>query len=171
MTTHRKALLFGALATLLAATPALAVTSNRTQVQNGAGACQGALPTFDTNLRQRPLGVNNEGTANAFVTCSMKSSDFYDATNTFGGVGVTNTTAAALDITCTYVSGVAGLTTPLYFTKTTNVPAGTFALVTWDPTIDNAGNPFQNTDNYSCLLPPGTQLNFIFGNVDVDVDA
>jgi hypothetical protein len=155
---------------LFAAAPAMAVTSTRTQVQNATGACQGALPSFDTNLRQRPLGVNNEGSAVAFVSCGLKSSDFDDAMNTYSGVVLSNASASDVDVNCTLVSGTV-VDTPVYFTKTATILANTTGqFLIWD-TTDNGGNPIPNTLNWSCQLPPGVQLNNIFTNVDVDVGA
>ncbi len=38
---------------------------------NATAFCQTALPVFDGNVRKRPLAVTNEGTSNAFISCSI----------------------------------------------------------------------------------------------------
>ena len=106
----------------------------------------------------------------AFVSCALKSSDFTDSPNTYLGVVLSNTTMADVDVNCTLVSGTV-VDTPVYFTKTVTVPAGTTGqFLTW-ASADNGDTPIPNTVNWSCQLPPGTQINNVFTNVDVDVGA
>ncbi len=50
---------------------AQAVTQNRRFQANATSYCQAALPAFEGAIRKRPLAVQNEGTTNAFVTCSF----------------------------------------------------------------------------------------------------
>ncbi len=47
-----------------------AATLNRLVYANAASYCQPALPAFG-KVRKRPLGVQNEGEGNAFVTCAF----------------------------------------------------------------------------------------------------
>src|SRR5690554_342572 len=42
-------------------------------VAQATAICQGALPAFETQIRKRPLALQNEGEANAFVTCSFNN--------------------------------------------------------------------------------------------------
>lgn len=158
-------------ASALMSTSAEAVTSTRTQVQNGAGACNSALPVFDGNIRKRPLAIANEGTGNAFVTCSLAAADYTDSLNDFNGVALSNRNAADVDITCTLVTGTVGGFPATYFPKTISVPAGASVVLEWDATTDNGGVLFGNTMNYSCNLHPGTDVNAAFTNVNVDVGA
>lgn len=136
-----------------------------TVVQNGAGACQGALPVYATNLRARPLGLNNEGTSAAYASCSHNVIDFYGVTNTFNGVGLSNRGGADVDVSCVLVSGNIDFAPATYFPKTITVPTGnTLVVLSWDPALDNGGVNFPNTMNYSCLLPPGIDIQAIFTN-------
>jgi hypothetical protein len=133
----------------------------RVFVQNATGACQAALPVFDGHIRKRPLAVQNEGTAPAFVSCS-----FLDPT-LLGSTGVTNVflyadnnTGAPVVLACTLVTGFSNYY-PTYYPKSITMNSG-INLIIWDAT-DNAGNNFNNyTINVSCNLPAGTGLSASF---------
>ena len=49
-----------------------AVEKGRYDVQGAAGVCQPSAPQYETNLRSRPLGLANQGTEIAFVTCACR---------------------------------------------------------------------------------------------------
>ena len=126
-------------------------------LQNGSGLCKSALPVYDGNIRNRPQSIGNEGTANAYVSCSTL--DHQGGANSVAGVWLHNTTGAAVDVNCTMstqnlADGAA------YFSKTGNVPAGGNNYLLWT-TADNGGNNFSKQPNFSCLLPPGVQLWFV----------
>ena len=162
--------LLGATAVLFMAGSAFAITNDRTQVQHAAGSCQGNLPVSATQLRARPLAIANEGTASAFLSCSLGSDDYSQAFNDFNGVVVTNRTAAAVNISCTLVAG--GIEGPaVFFPKTVPVPAGALVVVPFDPIDDNGGDPFPNSLNYSCSIPPGVEINAVFTNIDEEIGA
>lgn len=126
-------------------------------IQNASGICQGALPVFDTNLRNRPLAVSNEGTSNAFVSCAMH--DRYGNASSLFGAWIHNNTAAAVDVSCTLISGNA-VDGPTYFPKTQAYAAGTGAYILWS-TADNGGANFGSQGNFSCNLPPGVELRLV----------
>ena len=127
-----------------------AETVDRTQVQNGTGACQAALPNYEGNIRKRPLAISNEGSSPAFVSCSMKSDDYYEALNGYNGVQLSNRGAAEANVNCTLVAGgTVPVNTASYFPKSIAVPAGGSVVMPWDPSADNADAPFLNSLNWS----------------------
>ncbi len=141
-------------------TPASADLVSRDYTINAAGNCQPALPIFATNFRQRPLGIKNEGSSASFVTCSMPG-DFFNAGNTFVGIGFVNTGAANYDVSCTFSDGItAPFGAPNYYPKTVTVPAGSAAAVIWAPGEFSLTTFTQNA-NFSCLLPPGGEINIL----------
>jgi hypothetical protein len=162
------------LALACAMSPAQAATQQRSFVQNATGACQSALPVFDGNIRKRPLAVQNEGTAAAFVSCSLM--------DTSGGVGgassvtsvfmyADNNTGAAVDLTCTLVDGYSGGTN-VFLPKTLTLPANSKAHpFLWTAAADNGGANFNWTTNLTCQLPVGTGLSLSFVYYDEDVGA
>lgn len=157
------------IAMLAVATAALMTPTDAaaTVAQNGAGACQGALPVYATNLRARPLGVNNEGTSGAYVSCSLHTIDLYQADNDINGVMLSNRGGADANVDCVMVSSGSDVGTAVYFPKSITVPAGaTNVELSWNPATDNGGANFPNTINYSCLLPPGIDVNFVFSNLE-----
>ncbi|MBC7989294.1 MAG: hypothetical protein H7Y19_06900 [Luteimonas sp.] len=140
--------------TVLHAPPAFAATSAST----ASGSCQGNLPASDTNLRNRPLAIKNEGSSAAFVSCAVPTPynpESVDAAVVF----VTNTTAAAINVSCTYVDG--GLQPNVVFhPKTVAVPANAFAPIIWEP-AEFSLTTFSLYANFSCNVPPGVELNVV----------
>lgn len=150
---------------------AAAVTSNRTQAQNGAGACQSALPVFDGNIRKRPLGIGNEGTFSAYVSCSLAAEDLYVSLNSSNGLLLSNRGTATATVDCTLVTGILNVNIPSYFPKSVAIPAGGWTSLFWSPGSDNGGAAFENGLNYSCRLPVGVDINTIFTNIEEEVGA
>lgn len=149
-----------------------AATVTKGFYQAGSGFCQPALPTFDGNIRKRPTAIANEGTALAFVSCSAPKT-FSDA-NGFSDneaqyqLIVYNKGSAAVDVTCSLVNSFqAGSTT---FPKTLSVAAGGRTFFRWDATTDNGGTEWQ-FPNFSCGLPPGTEVGYILYNFDSEIGA
>ncbi|HST43740.1 MAG TPA: hypothetical protein VLK29_00810 [Luteimonas sp.] len=138
------------------------------QTTNGAGSCQAALPSYEVNLRKRPTAIANEGQTNAFVSCSI-ASDFGEvqSLHTYAVV-LNNNTAGDVEMSCTLVSGIRmnGLFEPTYFPRTFVVPAGGHSEVSWrrselEPT------PTEASANWSCNLPPGTEVGATYAIVMV----
>lgn len=148
-----------------AAAPADAATVNRTFYQNGGSACTGALPTFEGALRKRPKAIANEGTTNAFITCSAISNDINSANPQTAFAYFTNRAASAADVTCTFVNGdeFYGSTATV---QTIPLASGQFAPMFFTPAGDQFDLP---TISLSCNLPPGVELNLFGLNVDEDV--
>ncbi|MEP6632702.1 MAG: hypothetical protein ABJA62_00680 [Luteimonas sp.] len=159
-----------AVAASLSLGDAHAATSFRELSGNATSYCQTALPIFDGQVRKRPLAVQNEGTSNAFITCSF--------TRHFNAVAATaitmysqNNSAAAKDLTCTLVTGHAGGPTQ-FVAKTVTLPAdGTQKFMRW-LAADFTGGTFPD-EQYSmtCNLLPGVGLNDSYLSFDEDVGA
>lgn len=156
--------LVGALAAGLAMTggQAAASTLTRSFVQNATGFCQPALPAFEGQIRKRPLAIQNEGTAAAFVSCSFMGTDAAADGITEILLYADNRTAADIELTCTLVTGASGVS-PTYYPKTITLPAlSTANGFRWSEE-DNGGNPFSHfSNNVSCNLPVGTGLSISF---------
>jgi hypothetical protein len=142
----------------------------RVPVVNAAGACQSALPAFDGNIRKRPTGVSNEGTAPAFVSCSVYGDLNVEVVAPSGGLGIllSNNTGAAASISCTLVNGFRIIQSPVTTSipKIFTVPANQTAEVAIT-TEDNGGEPF-NTPIFSlsCNLPVGTEINSLYTQIE-----
>ena len=132
-------------------------------IQNATGACQPALPAFDGQIRKRPLAVQNEGTAPAFVSCSLTGT-----TSGVGGSGgrtvetvwlyARNATATSATLGCTLVDNFSGNATPTaYIPKSLVLPPGGAGVLQWDA-ADNGGVNYILVANFSCSLPVGVGL-------------
>lgn len=155
------------IAAIVVAAAALAVPADAdaTIVQNASGACQGARANYAASLRARPTGMNNEGTADVYVSCSMSTPDFYQSANDANGVVLANRGTEDATVSCTLAAGSYENLPATLFPKSITVPAGGSTVVlSWDAATDNAGTYFANTINYSCILPPGIDLQTVFTN-------
>jgi hypothetical protein len=156
--------------TALAAPSAMALTSTRHYYQNASGICQSALPVFDGNIRKRPTAVANEGTANAFVSCSVPTNAESSLDITSFTVVLFNRTGADQTVSCTYVSSYSQVTSTLV-PKSVTVPANDRAFLTFS-TSDLPGPPSNlYFGNFSCNLLPGTDVGYIYYDYSVDVGA
>lgn len=128
------------------------------------GLCQAALPAYEGAIRKRPLAIQNEGSAPAYVTCGFTSQgDFgFSPTNPISvAIFMGNAGAVAATIQCTAVAGFDGAATVRYSSKTRLINAGGYGALSW------AGPDFVEGEAMlpsgaiavSCLLPPGTKLN------------
>ena len=118
------------------------------------GSCQAALPAFEGQIRKRPLALQNEGTAAAFVTCSPQTfTRLYDRVLGMN-IELLNNGTAAVTISCTGVSPAAG--GPLYVSKSYTVAAGGIGFFNFSYDTDGFIN-----GSVSCQLPPGAGLSRI----------
>lgn len=139
----------------------------RIQAQNAAGVCQGALPVYDTSLRNRPSAVSNEGTTNAFVSCSMEGDNGgSSAAPTMFGAVFRNNTDANQTVNCTFVDGTPALAPLVLLPKSGEILAGELAQIVWDPVADNGGTPFTAWNNLSCNLPAGVEIQILVRHVE-----
>ena len=133
-----------------------------TSASNATGMCQGALPAFDTQIRKRPLGVNNEGDRNAFVSCSIPIGYNPDTVDN-GVVFVTNRNVVPVIVSCTLVDGVVaeiGVGAPGFYPQTIAALPGVATPIVWDP-ADHELESFHPYQNYTCNLPPGVEINVV----------
>jgi hypothetical protein len=153
---------------MVASGGANAVTVPRLDFVHGSGFCQGALPSFDTQIRKRPLAVANEGTATAFVSCSM-GTERQPALVTEADLVLFNRTTASVDVTCTLVHGYQSSASPTYISKTVTIAPNNRAFAIWLP-ADNGGSNYSWL-NWSCALPPGTDIGYGYIKYTEDVGA
>jgi len=136
---------------------AQAVDALRDYYSHGVANCQAALPIFDGNIRKRPLGLSNESTANAFVTCD---NDVLKVAPSISLVEIqfTNRDTVAHQVTCTLVTGFSPTIPSEFFVKSTQTlsPNGV-GSISWTP-LDNEGDGYRGPAA-SCNLPPGVEIN------------
>lgn len=134
-------------------------------VAQATAICQGALPAFETQIRKRPLALQNEGEANAFVTCSFNNPGQNSGGTRISGVTIhLQNSQAARTVACTGVNTSAGAdaSAALYATKSIQVPrdAGGSTALEFLP-ADFPGGGFLlpgDSINLSCNLPPGVGI-------------
>ncbi len=146
---------------------ALGATQARQITSHPTGLCQSALPVFDGNIRKRPHAVQNEGTGDAFITCSYPSGEgrvVAGSPTTRVWQYLVNISASPVTITCTGVAGTP--TTSFVVVKSLEVPANSSASqISWFA-ADFPGAPATFPGNgafsASCLLPPGAGVRQAF---------
>lgn len=122
---------------------------------NAISICKGALPAYETLLRQRPLAMVNEGQFAAFVNCGFraptnsKGQDWFAAT-------LKNYSTTSVTVRCTGVFGVEG-NNARYVVKSVTLAPGQAKEVRWSKT-DNNGQLIQTNTGLQCLLPPQVAL-------------
>jgi len=123
---------------------------------SATGVCQGNLPASETQLRKRPLALANEGTASAFVSCSLPVN--FTGPNFAFTVTLINRRSATATVNCTFVDGeIAELgDTPSYRPKSIALDEGAGVLEWLAP--DFGLSFFTSHANLSCLLPPGVEI-------------
>jgi hypothetical protein len=167
------AMLALAMAAVMPAGDAGAMTKTRFYYANPTSYCQTALPVFDGNVRKRPLAVQNEGTTGAFITCSFTAqSTGLDSVV----VLASNDGAAAATLTCTGVTSVQGGSDggpSEYVSKTVTIAASGVAGLIWLPDDFGMGStiPGGGYFSVSCNLPPGVGINDSYVQFQEEVGA
>lgn len=135
------------------------MTARRTY-QNGGNACTGALPTYEGALRKRPQAIVNEGTTNAFVTCSTSTEEMGASWPHHAYLRVRNYNAVAVSVTCTFVNGGdhEGSTTSV---ATHVVSANHFKIMDWGSSSPGSPKFARRTVSFSCNLPPRTGVVYV----------
>ena len=141
----------------------LAATIERTDYQSAAGMCQGALPAFAGTLRFKPLGIVNEGSQTAFVSCAVQGDNLAARGATAIYVRVSNGNATDSIVTCTLVNGFGNSNsfTPIYVSKTAQMTANAGRGLSWEPADLGNGSTTIQFPQFSCSLPPGTAIHYI----------
>lgn len=143
--------------------PSSAAIVEHGNASNPVARCQGALPVFETSIRKRPLAVQNEGTSDAFVTCSFE----FDSVNAIGNTATlvdtyfTNTSDTEQTMTCTAVTGFEGdLEFPNeYVSQTFVIEPGEQANPYWIDTDFEDGGLASGLVSISCNVPAGVGVN------------
>ncbi len=149
-------------AALLPSAPTLAVNKNVEVSGNATAICQGALPNFEGSIRKRPLAVQNEGSANSFVTCSFLTQ--YDSANqaavSYFGAYFTNFATVARTVTCTGVAGHSTNVGNQFVSKSVTVaPGGELQTQLLFTIADNGNVGYYPLVSMSCNIPPGVGIN------------
>jgi len=160
----------------VAATNAFAATNPRVLYGNSASICQGALPSFDTAIRKRPLAVQNESASTVFVTCAFLSQGALGAsTNNPTQVTLWFNTNSGADtvINCTGVSGFH--TSPNQFiVKAITAPASGARTVAFWNAADFDGAPANfpsGAFSVSCSLPAGAAIDDVRVSYEEEIGA
>lgn len=132
-------------------------------VAQGTAICQGALPAFETQIRKRPLALQNEGDASAFVTCSFNNPGINSGGTRISSITVylQNAAAGSRTVSCTAVNTGPGADTgaALYATRSIQVPRNaTGSTALQFASSDFPGAPFLlpgESVSVSCNLLPG----------------
>lgn len=158
---------------LVMSLPGNAATRLESNYQNPASACQLSIPTTDTQVRPKATGYRNESkTKSAFVICG------YDLPTIDGfplaiHLEVVSLDGAARTVNCTAVTGVSGLYTLVYSSKSVSTdpwPDG-YGLVSWGPAdfggVDSIPNGF--VPSVTCTLPPQSAITMIFSFYNFEI--
>lgn len=128
---------------------------------NAVGICQGALPSFEGRLRKRPLAIANEGTSNAFLSCTLPLDQTTVQANTVVAVGLVNRSDALVAVACTFVDGTVpellGGVAPTLYPKNIAIAAGEGASLLWNAS-EYELEAFSKIASVSCSLPPGVEI-------------
>jgi hypothetical protein len=164
-----------ALSTLAASFPTGAASLARSDVQGASGLCKAATPAYAAGVRYRPLGVSNEASENAFVTCNWQGDDNSTATRGATRVYVvfSNFGGAPASVSCTLVEGHqdGAATFASYTPKTISIPSGAGATLQWLPSDVQGGPSTIELPSLSCTLPAGTTMNYTGKEYSEDVGA
>lgn len=149
--------------------PALAALESHWLQANGSGVCQAALPSYEGQIRKRPLAIQNEGTAPAFVTCSPASLQFVAMASLGHGIYLANASASEVTVNCTAVMGASTWSSE-YAPKSVTLSAGSGQMLYWTAADFPTNGPSNRTTfNTSCQLAPGVGIRTIYVNQDFDI--
>lgn len=161
MTFARFAGLTVAIAAATAAAPSADAAVRQTQ-SNPTNYCQTALPVFDGNVRKRPVSVQNEGTGNAFVTCSWNIDTLAETNAESSGIlqaDVYFHSDAAGSVTCTGVAGWNGVQAQSVKVLTLTGGGQTETSMRWVPADFPQGQLGTGLFSVSCNLAPGQGID------------
>ncbi|MFL6592565.1 MAG: hypothetical protein ACJ8GK_07650 [Luteimonas sp.] len=129
--------------------------------------CSGPLPTYDAQLKRRPLGILNEGTTTVFISCSVPSSFAGDVSSpsNFVYVGFRSFGTGNGNVTCTLNAGDRQNGSGSV-AQSAPITAGGDAYVYF-----SSVNKTQmwGAYNFSCTVPAGVEINTLeYGDGDAD---
>ncbi|MBC7988410.1 MAG: hypothetical protein H7Y19_02355 [Luteimonas sp.] len=161
-----------AIASTLTMGQARATPEQLSFVSNPSARCQPATKVSEALIRKRPLAMVNEGTTNATINCAFEL-ERSEQLGQIVALYLSNSTAAAVNATCTGISGWEGRTDDggaainEYVPLQLVVPAGgqSEAFVWFDTDFDNGTGGLISV---SCALPPGVAVNDTYADVVLD---
>ena len=162
-----------AIASTLAIGQVKAASEQLTFSSNPSARCQPATKVSEALIRKRPLAMVNEGTSNATINCAFEL-EARQTLNQLVTVFLSNSTATAVNATCTGISGWEGRTEEggtvvinEYVPVALPVPAGGQSLAfQWaDADFENGTGGLISV---SCVLPPGVAINDTYADVLID---
>jgi len=158
----------------LATPEASAATEGRTEIITAAGACVPFSPTGQ--IRYAASSVRNAGTSTFYLACAQQG-DWQASGNgtTVASVYAQNSSAEEITINCTlrpgYGGGAGTTTSGGAYPKSLTLPAGNGNYMLWDAgVVIGAGARFANP-NFTCTMPAGAAINFLFTTYDEEVGA
>lgn len=155
-----------ALAASLSALALSGGASAATATTSATDNCNGALPGYEGALRKRPLGILNEGTANAFVSCGVSINEADNEGINTAAVYLINRGTTTQAVTCTFIDGLPPefnaieptLPAATYYPKAVAVMPGQLLPVAWFPD-DFELETFSRYGAFNCNLPPKMELS------------
>lgn len=147
---------FAGAALLLASTQVDALDVLSTQGSGAAGNCQAALPSYEGQIRKRPLALANEGDAAAFVTCALTTEEVSLNVQGFS-TDVRNLSNVPVTLSCTAVVGEDAGSAD-YVVKSIELGPQASGTLSWTG-LDAGGVVLADSVALSCNLPPLTALN------------
>jgi hypothetical protein len=142
---------------------ASAVDISRFDYQSATGMCSGTTSVGGSNLRYRPLSIDNIGSTDQFVSCGFQGDDQADGRGSQTvAVRVYNGSALSATIDCVLIDGFrSGANTVATFTnKSVDLAAGASTFVTWVPADITPAPPAIDLPQVQCVLPGGTSLQY-----------
>lgn len=125
-----------------------------------AAICQLSDPTTTSSgVKPRATSYDNSGTTNVFVICGMVNPGARELQMV--DMGLRSLDGIAHSVTCTAVNGFYGLHTPIYSSKTANVPAtGPGISTAWFGVDFGSLETIPNSTlmSVTCNLPPNVGI-------------
>jgi hypothetical protein len=165
-TAIRPALLAGTFVAALSALSMPGIASADSAITFATDNCNGALPGYEGALRKRPLGILNEGTTNAFVSCGVSINESHNAGINTAAIFLINRGTATQAVTCTFIEGLPpefgainpALPPPTYRPKAVAVLPGQLVPVQWTPGEFEL-EQFSLYGAFNCNLPPKMEIS------------
>ena len=150
---------------------ASAVEQERVDLRSAVGLCSGTTSVGGSNLRYRPMSIDNIGTTDQFVSCALNADPLSRGSSNIT-VRVSNESATAATVNCVLIDGYrAGATTFATFTNKSAdlAAAGGTAFITWVPADITPAPAEIFVPQVQCVLPGGTSLNYAYQFYNEDV--
>jgi len=151
-----------AIATLLATAHGGACAQDAFVSSGSGNYCRPALPAFDRRIRTRPLAVQNESGATAFVSCSVAMDQWFEPIRMDTSdirMGFVNHGSTSIVIACTGVSG-RERGPNRFVTRSTTLQPGQSRSISWRGDFAEGGL-MPGFMSFSCALPPGGAITEI----------